>query len=283
VFLLPAAAAGLLSKTAQPAHPALSPAQAQVLVSQTLATELRAVRDTTHPMRYFLRKTTPRVTTTKEIFETKDGAVARLVAVSDRPLNSSEEQTERARLDGLLADPSRQSHRKRSEEGDLDIVLKLLRMLPDAYLYQYAGPAYYQTPGSTVEKFTFHPNPAFEPPDLESEALKAMTGEIWIDTVQARVTRLEGHLQEDTDYGWGVLGKLDKGGWIVIEQAAVDGRQWRIARFQMRMDLRILFKERNIDTTEEMTQYRAVPLGLDYRQAIQMLRAGPGGPPQAGH
>jgi hypothetical protein len=103
-----------------------------------------------------------------------------------------------------------------------------------------------------------------------------MSGELWIDASQDRVTRLEGHLQQDTDYGWGILGKLDKGGWIVIEQADVGGRQWRIVRFKMRMNLRVLFKTRNIDTSEEMTRYAPVPAGLGYRQAIQMLRAGPG-------
>ena len=75
-----------------------------------------------------------------------------------------------------------------------------------------------------------------------------MTGELWIDAAQERVTRLEGHLQQDTDYGWGILGKLDKGGWIVLEQAGVGAGQWRIARFQMKMNLRILFKTKNFDT-----------------------------------
>ncbi len=153
----------------------------------------------------------------------------------------------------------------------MGIVLKLLRMLPDAFLYQYAGAE--SDPAGTVEKFTFRPNPNFSPPDLETRALTAMSGEIWIDPAQERVSRLEGHLQQDTDYGWGILGRLDKGGWIVIEQADVGGRQWRIVRFKMRMNLRILFKNKSFDTMEEMTQYAPAPQGIDYRQAIQMLRS----------
>jgi hypothetical protein len=155
------------------------------------------------------------------------------------------------------------------------IVLRLLRMLPDAFLYTYAGSG--AGPAGAVEKFTFRPNPNFNPPDFETQALTAMTGEIQIDATQERVARLEGHLQQDTDFGWGVLGKLDKGGSIVIEQADVGGQQWRIARFQMQMNLRILFKNKNIDTTEEMKQYTPVPSNIDYRQAIQMLRAGAAG------
>jgi len=231
-------------------------------------------------MRYRLHKTSPRLTSTKEIIETRDGDVARLVSLFDKPLSQADEQAEEARLDALLNDASRQRHRKQNEEGDLGIVLKLLRMLPDAYLYQYVGAG--AGPTGRVEKFSFRPNPNFSPPDLETEALKAMTGELWIDAAQERVTRLEGHLQEDTDYGWGILGKLDKGGWIVIEQADMGGRQWRIARFQMKMNLRILFKTKNIDTAEEMTGYAPLPAGLGYQEAIRLLRAGSGSTAQAG-
>ena len=252
--------------------PPLNPAQAQALVEHALAAELRSAQDKSHPMRFRLRKSSPRLTSTKEIVETKDGAVARLVALFDNPLSQEDEQNEQARLDALLNDPSRQRHRQQGEEGDIGIVLKLLRTLPDAYLYEYSGAS--SGTAGPVEKFTFRPNPNFTPPDFESQALTALTGEIQIDAAQERVTRLEGHLRQDTDYGWGILGKLDKGGWIVVEQADVGGRQWRIARFKMRMNLRILFKEKSFDTTEEMTQYAPVPLGIGYRQAIQMLRSG---------
>jgi hypothetical protein len=274
ILLILAPAMAIEGKTAQNAAPALSATQAQGLVERALAAELRTVQDQNHPMRYLIRKTSPRLTTTKEILETRDGAVARLVALYDRPLNAAEEQQEQERLDGLLSDPGRQRHRKQSEEGDLGIVRKLLRMLPNAYFYQYAGTG--AGSAGSVEKFTFRPNPNFSPPDLESQALTAMTGEIWIDAAQERVTRLEGHLQQDTNYGLGILGKLNKGGWIVLEQAEVGAGQWRIARFKMQMELRILLKTRSIDTTEEMTRYEPAPPGIDYRQAIRMLRAGPG-------
>jgi hypothetical protein len=277
----PLADPALLVTQAQAAPPALAPEQAQALVERALASELRIAQDATHPMRYRLHKVSPRLTSTKEILETKDGDVARLLAYFDKPLLPVDEQKEQARLDALLADPSLQKHRKQGEQGDMGIVLKLLRMLPNAFLYTYAGSG--TGPAGPVEKFTFKPNPGFSPPDFETQALTALTGELWVDAAQERVTRLEGHLQQDTDYGWGILGKLDKGGSVLIEQADVGGHQWRIARVLMQMNLRILFKTRNIDTTEEMTEYQPVPAGIDYREAIRMLRATPAGTTQASH
>lgn len=276
LFLLFSSAGAALGQPAGAVS--LTPAQAQALVSRALAAEVRTVQDPGHPMRYRLRRSSPRLTTTKEIVETRDGDVARLMSINDQPLSQADQQREETRLDALLRDPSLQRHRKQREEGDFGIVLKLLRMMPQAFTYQYEG----SDVSGKIEKFRFQPDPAFNPPDLETQALTAMTGELWIDAAQERVTRLEGRLQQDTTYGWGILGKLDKGGWIVIEQADVGRRQWRIARFQMKMDLRILFKTKNFDTVQEMTQYAPVPAGLDYRQAIQMLRAAPGSRVQGG-
>jgi hypothetical protein len=222
-------------------------------------------------MRYRLRKSSPRLTSTKEIFETRDGAVARLVSINDKPLSQADEQKEQARLDALLADPGRQRHRKQNEDQDTARALKVLRALPNAFLYQFAGSA--AGPSGKVEKFTFAPNPNFVPPDLETQVLTQMTGEIWIDAAQERVARLEGHLRQDVDFGWGILGRLNRGGWIVIDQADVGGRQWRIVRFQMVMSGRVVFKSKSFDTAEEETHFAPLPAGLSYQQAIQILRA----------
>jgi hypothetical protein len=242
------------------------------LVAQALEAELRAAQDTDHPMEYLLRKSTPRLTSTKEIIETRDGAVARLVMINDAVPSPSDREKDDARLEALLADPGRQRKRKQSEQDDAGRALKALRALPKAFLYQYAGS---DTRGSArIERYTFRPNPKFNSSDLELEVLTAMTGELAIDTAHQRVVRLEGHLQQDVDIGWGILGRLNKGGSIVIEQSDVGQGQWRIVHFQMEMNGRVLFKARSFDTTEEQTQFVPVPVGMTYQQAIQMLRSG---------
>jgi hypothetical protein len=257
---------------AQPKAPLpdpLSPPDAQALVDRALANELRAAQDQGHPMRYMLHKSSPRLTSTKEIVETKDGAVARLISINNAPLDAADAEREQARLDNLLRDPGLQRHRKQVEDSDTSRALKVLRALPGAFLYQYAGSE--GGPVGKLEKFTFHPNSRFTPPDLETEILTAMSGEIWIDAAQERVTRLDGRLDQDVDFGWGILGRLNKGGWIVIEQAEVSSGEWRTIRFQMSMSGRVFWKTRIFDTTEEEAQFAPVPVGLTYAEAIQIL------------
>lgn len=251
-----------------------------LLVQKALAIELAASQDSTHPMRYVLRKSSPRLATTKEMIETRDGSVAMLVAVNGQPLSAADALREQARLNGLLADPSKQRHRKSAQDEDMGRALKVLRALPNAFIYHYAGPA---TSGSlAVQRFTFTPNPRFNPPDLETEVLTALSGEILIDPQQMRVVRLEGRLQQDVDFGWGILGRLYKGGWITIEQADLGGGVWRIVRFQMAMSGRVVIKNRTFNTTEEESEFAPVPQNLSYRQGIAMLRSQPFAPPAAG-
>jgi hypothetical protein len=255
------------------------PAQGQALVDRALANEYIATQDASHPMCYELAKTSPNLSTTKKICETKDGDVARLIAQNGKPLSPADEQKEEDRLNGLLSDPGKQRRRKQSEGEDEGRVLKVLRALPTAFVYQDAGagvgPAGKpgDSPSAKIEKFTFKPNPRFSPPDLETQVLTQMAGEIWIDPVHLRVVRMEGHLQQDVDFGWGILGRLNKGGWIVIEQADVGGGQWRTVHFQMAMSGRVVWKSRVFDTTEDETEYEPVPVGLGYQKAIEMLRA----------
>src|SRR3954463_8347431 len=49
------------------------------LVNRALGNELSAAQDSGHPMQYRLRKSSPRLISTKQIVETRDGAVARLL------------------------------------------------------------------------------------------------------------------------------------------------------------------------------------------------------------
>ena len=264
------------SGVAQTAQQTLTPAQAQALVQRALATESHAAQDlghASHPLRYRLRKTSPRLTSTKEIVETRDGDVARLISINDQPLSAEDEQREQARLQALLDNPSMQQHRKLSEDSDTARALKVLRVLPSAFLYQFAGVG----PGPTgpMDKFSFKPNPQFDPPDLETGILTAMAGEIWIDPAAERVVRLAGILQQDKEFGLGILGELDKGGTVEIEQAEIGGGQWRIVHLKLVMNGRVLFKTKNSDSVQEYSGFTPLPPSLTYRQAIEMLRSDP--------
>lgn len=264
---------GASAAAGQPGAGGMKAAEAQALVDRTLANEIHAAETPGPLMIYRLRKSSPRLTTTKKIVETRDGDVARLLLVNDRPLGAVQEQQEETRLDTLLANPGRQRHRKQSEDADSARALKVLEALPHAFLYHYAGES--EGAAGKIEKFAFESNPQFEPADLETEVLTEMAGQIWIDPAAGRVTHLEGQLRHDVDFGWGILGRLSKGGWISIDQADVGGGMWRIVRFQMAMTARVLFRTRSYDTVEVESNFKPLPAGTGYREGVRLLREDP--------
>jgi hypothetical protein len=250
------------------------------LVTRALANELKAAQDPSHPMQYRLRKSTPRLTSTRQIIETKEGAVARLLTINDNELSPADRQKDDARLNALLADPSRQRKRRQTEQDDTGRALKVLRVLPRAFLYEFAGSE--NNGAITIARFSFSPNPKFSSADLELLVLTAMSGTLTIDATHERVLRLEGHLHQDVDIGWGILGRLDKGGWLTIDQADVGGGVYRITRFQMDMNGRVFFKTKSFNTVEEESRFEPVPADLTYQQAIQMLRLPQANPASGG-
>jgi hypothetical protein len=104
--------------------------------------------------------------------------------------------------------------------------------------------------------------------------MRGMAGEVWIEKSQERLTRLDAHLISDVDFGWGIIGHLDKGGTIFLEQTEMDGNDWELTRMKLNLTGKALMvKTLNIRISEEMAHYAPVPTNLDYHKAIQMLES----------
>jgi hypothetical protein len=223
-----------------------------------------------HPYRYTLHKVDDGKMTTKEIVETKDGDVARLIATGDKPLSGEAEQAEIDRLNNLLAHPEIQAHRHKKEQEDSDRANEMIRLLPDAFLFHYEGMV--DTPSGPSFRLSFKPNPSFDPPDREAEVYHGMAGELWIDQRQERMTKLDSHLIADVNFGWGILGRLYKGGSILVEQKDVGGGHWETTHMQLRIKGKaLMIKSLDFETTEDQTAFAPVRPQMGYQEAVHML------------
>ena len=226
-----------------------------------------------HPLRYLLRKTDDHRDTTKDVIETDQGDVARLIAVDNQPLLAEANQAELDRLNTLASHPEIQEHRHQREQKDSDRVNRLMRLLPDAFLYRDQGTSACPTGKGTCHHLTFSPNPGFEPPDVEANIFRGLAGEVWIDQAQERLTRLDAHVIANVDFGWGILGKLDRGGTIQLEQSDIGNHDWQLTRMKLNLKGKaLMLKSLNIQLTEQATHFSEVPPGVDYRKAIQLLQ-----------
>lgn len=225
-----------------------------------------------HPFRFRIRKQDENGVTTKDIVETREGDVARLVAVNDEPLTPERARAERSRLDNLLAHPELQARRHRREQEDSNRSNEMVRLLPDAFIYTYRDIV--QTPNGPAWRLTFVPNDKFIPPDREAQVYHGMAGELWIDCREKRMARLDAHLISDVNFGWGVIGRLYKGGTIQVIQQDVGENHWETVHLKLNLTGKILmFHSVSYQTTEDSTNFKPVSNTLTYQDAIRMLES----------
>jgi hypothetical protein len=237
------------------------------------AVQLRLEEEKSHrPVRYVLRKTDGSHETTKEIIETKDGDVARLIAINGQPLTAEQEQDEMNRLDTLAAHPEMQERRHRSERKDAARIDQLVGMLPDSEVYKLEGMV--SCGASQCYRLSFTPNPNFETPNLEGDVLRGFAGEVWIEETQQRLVRLDAHLMREVTVGFGILGRLDKGGTLGLQQEFEgNAQEWQPTVLKMDLSGKaLMLKTVKIRINEVASDFAPVSPELGYRDAIAMLK-----------
>jgi hypothetical protein len=225
---------------------------------------------TGHSFSYLQHKVDPKSSQLKRIFETKDGDVTRLLQKDGSPLSQEEEQAEIDRLNHLLSHPEVQEHKHKKEQEDSARGDEMVRMLPDAFLFTSDGMV--EGPNGPCYRLQFKPNPAFTPPDREGEVYHGMVGELWVDQAQLRLVKIDAHLISDVNFGWGVLGRLYKGGSILVQNADVGLHHWETIHMKLNLTGKLLMmKSVDFSTTEDSSDFQVQPQELSYQEAIRLL------------
>jgi hypothetical protein len=100
-----------------------------------------------------------------------------------------------------------------------------------------------------------------------------MSGELWVDARMKRLVRLDGHLDENVDFGFGMLGRLYKGGWFRLQRTCVSENEWKTEKLEVHFNGRaVLFKTIARETSELRGGFSAVPAGINLAQGMQILR-----------
>ena len=233
------------------------------LLLETL--ELRLAPEPHHWM-YRQEKDGPGKRELKEVIETKDGALSRLLFIDGRPLTVKQKQKENQRIQKLVSNPDEQRRLQRARNSEMEPGRRLFKMLPDAFVFNYAGHE------GDVIKLSFRPNPNFRPPSREARVFHDMEGEMWIDEKQQRLAALNGHLMQDVKSGAGLLGHLNKGGQFGVKQAEVAPGHWDMT--VMGVDMKgkmLLFKTISVQETENRSDFHRVSDDMTMAQAADML------------
>ena len=237
------------------------------LIKDVVYNELRG-RESEGLWQYRTEKRVGRQTTQEQQIETRFGPIFRVLSRDGKPLTSDEQREETRRLEDLVHNPSKQAKVQREHEADEQRLDRLMRLMPDAFQCTYDG----------IEngnlKLKFQPNPSYNPPTFEARIFHALAGEIWINPSQKRLVRLKGRTIEQVEFGFGLLGRIDKGGVFAVQREQVSATQWKTNLVYVNVTGRlILFKTINKDQREVRSDFKPVSPDLSLQMAVNMLDA----------
>jgi hypothetical protein len=210
--------------------------------------------------------------------ETQEAIAGMTIAYNDQPLTPEQMQGEKSRLTELAGSPE-QLRRKHSQELETaDRTLRIVKALPDAFLYDYDGEEKGTTDlgknGARTVRLKFRANPAYVPPTHVEQVLIGMQGFLLIDSAERRIVRIDGTLFKEVGFGWGILGHLDKGGHFLVEQRDVGDNSWEVSHMSLAFTGKILlFKSIAIKSEEVFSDFRRIPDGTTFAQGVEMLEA----------
>jgi len=215
----------------------------------------------------------------RDVIESKDGTVARLILKEGRPLTPEEDEGEHERLQAMLDSPAAFAKHVKGDAAGKKTGSDLIKLMPDAMIFSY-------TPGQPQRStrqaqpddlpeivLDYKPNPAWTPPNIESEALVGLEGRVWIDARTHYLTRMEGTVFRPINFGL-FLAHVYPGGKLTFEQTRVGEQRWIFSHFTEHVNLRVLFKALKEDSDMQGSDFIAIK-PMSYQDAIHTLLATP--------
>jgi hypothetical protein len=241
------------------------------------ANELVALHHKDSYLRYRMETVNERGDQVRDVIESKDGTVARLILKDGKPLTPEQDKAEQQRLNDMIASPTAYAKHVKNGESEKKMADTLAPLMADAMINSYTPgqPQSGRNGGAPEIVLDYKPNPKFVPPNTEAQALTGLEGRVWIDAKTHYVVRMEGKIFRGVNFGWGMLAHIYPGGTVEMNQTDVGGNRWVFTDFSMQLSVRALMVKRlDIHSTAKSSNYQTLS-PMSYQDAIRLLLATP--------
>ena len=247
------------------------------LMHRVVQNEIKAANDDGARLSFRGVKTTPKGSATKLYVETRQATADEVIAYDGKPLNQQQRQAEEARIERFINNPVELKKKCEQDHETTERTLRILRALPDAFLFEYAGGQAGSDAigrvGARLLKFNFRPKTTYQPPSRLEEVLTGLQGFVLIDAEQYRLASIDATLFKDVAFGWGILGHLNRGGRFVIQQENIADDLWQASSITFDFTGKVLFmKTINIRSTEVFSDFHRIPTELTFIQTLEMMK-----------
>jgi hypothetical protein len=207
-------------------------------------------------------------TETRLVIETPEGRADRIVLFNDEPLSPDHQAKQQHRLEKLLSDRDAVKDDLKDQKAETQRRIRMVKAFPKAFFFDFVERE------KGLLRFDFRPDPEFSPKDRETQMYRGMEGTVWIEPEQERIVQIQGKLVKDVTFGWGIFGRLNKGGIYEITQTQLSPGTWRITALNVDVKGRTFL----VDTfrflrKETSSRFQPVSSAMTYQVAVKALLA----------
>ena len=197
--------------------------------------------------------------------ETPQGDLSREMQIDDRPLTPEQREKDNAYIRSIVTNPAALEKQRKDQAHDNDQAEQMLGLLPDAFIWNVTGE---QGPLVTL---SFKPDPAYTPHSMEDRVFAAMAGEVVVNREENRIYTIRGTLTGDVKFGFGIFGRLHKGGTFEVERREVVPGHWQMIETHVHLNGKALFFKTIGDQEDEKRGDFKLSPAKTIAQASQLL------------
>ena len=201
------------------------------------------------------------------VVDTRFGSVKRHIEEDGRPASPQVLAADDAYNQRFIHDPAMQAKQKRDGQHDDKSAAELLSEMPSAFVWKVESEA------ADSVSLSYEPNPAFDPPNMESRVMSAMSGTVVVSKPGHRIKTFKGRLEHDVTFGFGLLARIKAGSVFDVERREIAPGVWQITETHVHIGGHALFfKTIGQQEDEVKSDFKPVPQDTTLEQAVTMLK-----------
>ncbi len=167
----------------------------------------------------------------------------RLIAVNGNPLSASQNAEQERKQQQETNQRRSQSNADRQNriakyQKDRRRDNQMMNQLTKAFDFTLLGK--HKVRGFTVWALKATPKPGYQPPNMETQVLPGMQGELWIDQKTYQWVRVTARVIRPVSIE-GFLAQVEPGTQFELEKSPVGGGSWQITHFAMKSNAKVLY------------------------------------------
>ncbi len=186
----------------------------------------------------------------------------RLIAVNGKPLSAAQAAEEEKKQQQVEAQRRAESSSERQSriakwekerKRDNDMMSQLTKAFDFALLGQR------KMRGFTVWMLKATPRASYQPPNMETQVLRGMQGELWIDQKTYQWVKVTAQVVHPVSIE-GFLAQVEPGTRFEVEKSPVSGGTWQFTHFAMKSNAKVLYMfNRASQDDETYFDYQRIP------------------------